>query len=69
MTTTIDAAAQRAAYLGLRGKKTPVVAIEPATGRIGDRSAPSFDPNKLSSQTTEIREYYNKLEADPDKPC
>ena len=70
MTTTIDAAAQRAAYLGLRGKKGAVVAIEPATGRIlASVQAPSFDPNKLSSHDpTEIREYYNKLEGDPDKP-
>ncbi|MEC7101949.1 MAG: penicillin-binding protein 2, partial [Actinomycetota bacterium] len=64
VTTTIDAAAQRAAYLGLRGKKGAVVAIEPATGRIlASVQAPSFDPNKLSSHDpTEIREYYNKLE-------
>ncbi len=70
VTTTIDAAAQRAAYLGLRGKKGAVVAIEPATGRIlASVQAPSFDPNKLSSHDpTEIRDYYNKLESDADKP-
>ena len=70
VTTTIDAAAQRAAYLGLRGKKGAVVAIEPATGRIlASVQAPSFDPNKLSSHDPEeIRSYYAELEADPDKP-
>jgi len=31
--------------------------------------SPSFDPNKLSSHDpAEIREYYNRLESDPDKP-
>jgi len=34
VTTTIDAAAQQAAFDGLRGKVGAVVAIEPATGRI-----------------------------------
>ena len=30
---------------------------------------PSFDPNRLSSHDpADIREYYNELEADPDKP-
>lgn len=70
VTTTIDADAQRAAYIGLRGKKGAVVAIEPATGRIlASVQSPSFDPNRLSSHNpSEIREYYNQLEADPDKP-
>ncbi len=70
VTTTINAAAQRAAYKGLRGKKGAVVAIEPATGRIlASVQSPSFDPNLLSSHNpSEIREYYARLEADPDKP-
>lgn len=70
VTTTINAAAQRAAFKGLRGKKGAVVAIEPATGRIlASVQSPSFDPNLLSSHNpTEIREYYAKLEADPDTP-
>lgn len=70
VTTTINAAAQRAAYRGLRGKKGAVVAIEPSTGRIlASVQSPSFDPNLLSSHDpATIREYYNDLEADPDKP-
>jgi peptidoglycan glycosyltransferase len=70
VTTTINAAAQRAAYKGLRGKNGAVVAIEPATGRIlASVQSPSFDPNLLSSHNpSEIREYYARLEADPDKP-
>lgn len=70
VTTTLNAAAQRAAFKGLRGKKGAVVAIEPATGRIlASVQSPSFDPNLLSSHNpTEIREYYAELEADPDKP-
>jgi peptidoglycan glycosyltransferase len=70
VSTTIDAAAQRAAFNGLRGKKGAVVAIEPATGRIlASVQSPSFDPNLLSSHDpASIREYYATLEADPAKP-
>lgn len=70
VTTTIDAAAQKAAFAGLSGKKGAVVAIEPATGRIlASVQSPSFDPNILSSHDpAEIRKYYASLEADPAKP-
>ena len=70
VTTTINAAAQKAAFKGLKGKRGAVVAIEPATGRIlASVQMPSFDPNRLSSHDpSDIREYYNELEADPDKP-
>lgn len=70
VTTTINAAAQRAAFEGLRGKKGAVVAIEPSTGRIlVSVQMPSFDPNELSSHDPEaIRDYYASLEADPAKP-
>lgn len=70
VTTTIDAAAQRAAFKGLKGKRGAVVAIEPATGRIlASVQMPSFDPNRLSSHDpADIREYYAELEADPQKP-
>lgn len=70
VTTTIDSAAQRAAFQGLKGKRGAVVAIEPATGRIlASVQMPSFDPNRLSSHDPEdIRAYYEALEADPDKP-
>ena len=70
VTTTIDAAAQAAAFKGLRGKVGAVVAIEPSTGRIlASAQSPSFDPNLLTSQDPEaIRSYYEELKSDPAKP-
>lgn len=70
VSTTLDERAQRAAFLGLRGKRGAVVAIEPSTGRIlASVQSPSFDPNILSSHDpASIREYYAALEADPDQP-
>lgn len=70
VTTTIDDAAQKAAYNGLKGKIGAVVAIEPATGRVlASVQSPSFNPNDLSSHDpAEIRAYYEKLQADPRKP-
>ncbi|NUS08844.1 MAG: penicillin-binding protein 2, partial [Nonomuraea sp.] len=47
--TTLDPAAQRAAYAGLDGRKGAVAAIEPATGRVlALVSSPSYDPSALS---------------------
>lgn len=70
VTTTIHQQAQRAAFLGMKGKRGAVVAIEPSTGRIlASVQSPSFDPNILSSHDpAAIRAYYSSLEADPDKP-
>jgi penicillin-binding protein A len=70
VTTTIDAAAQAAAWSGLQGKRGAVFAIEPSTGRIlAQVQAPSFDPNILSShQPSSIRKYYDELLADPEQP-
>ncbi len=70
VTTTLDAAAQRAAWDGLQGKSGSVVAIEPSTGRIlAQVQSPSFDPNLLSSHdSTEVNAYYRQLEDDEDKP-
>lgn len=70
VTTTINSAAQRAAFQGLKGKRGAVVAIEPATGRIlASVQMPSFDPNRLSSHDpADIRAYYDELETNPDKP-
>jgi penicillin-binding protein A len=70
VTTTLNPAAQKAAWDGLRGKVGSVVAIEPSTGRIlAQVQSPSFDPNKLSSHDSKaINEYYAELEADPLKP-
>lgn len=72
VTTTLDQAAQQAAYDGLAGKGYigSVTAIEPSTGRIlAMVQSPSFDPNALSSHTPKtIRAYYDKLKADPNQP-
>ncbi len=70
VTTTLDGAAQEAAWRGIQGKVGSVVAIEPATGRVlAQVQSPSFDPNKLSSHNSkEIRAYYASLEDDPAKP-
>jgi penicillin-binding protein A len=70
VTTTINAAAQEAAFKGLGNKVGAVVAIEPATGRIlASVQSPSFDPNKLTDHDpASIREYYEALRDDPTKP-
>ncbi|MGB8021465.1 MAG: penicillin-binding transpeptidase domain-containing protein [Candidatus Nanopelagicales bacterium] len=70
VTTTLDAAAQAAAWKGISGKTGSVVAIEPSTGRIlAQVQSPSFDPNQLSSHDSKaINKYYSSLEDDPDKP-
>jgi penicillin-binding protein A len=70
VTTTLDAAAQRAAYEGLGSKVGGVVAIEPSTGRIlAQAQSPSFDPTELSSHSSkQITQYYEQLTSDPQKP-
>ncbi|MEG3630498.1 penicillin-binding transpeptidase domain-containing protein [Streptomyces poriticola] len=67
--TTIDAAAQRAAYEGLGGRKGAVAAVEPATGRIlALVSTPSYDPGELSGNGTVVGRTWDELNAHPDKP-
>lgn len=70
VTTTINSAAQRAAFKGLGTKRGAVVAIEPSTGKIlASVQSPSFDPNILSSHDPEaIRTYYDQLTRDPTMP-
>jgi peptidoglycan glycosyltransferase len=70
VTTTLNPAAQKVAWQGIKGTIGAVVAIEPATGRIlALVQSPSFDPNKLSSHDTEaMRIYYNDLLNDPSEP-
>ncbi|MEO6204665.1 MAG: penicillin-binding protein 2 [Mycobacteriales bacterium] len=67
---TLQEAAQRAAYEGLKGKRGAVVALDPRTGAVlAMVSTPSYDPSKLSSHdAASIRDYYRQLsddEADP----
>lgn len=66
----LDPAVQQAAYDGLRGLTGAAVALDPRTGAVlGMVSAPSYDPNSLSSfDGTAIRSAYDALEADPSQP-
>ncbi|CAL9580886.1 Penicillin-binding protein A [Streptomyces sp. enrichment culture] len=67
--TTIDPAAQRAAYEGLRSRKGAVAAVEPSTGRIlALVSVPSYDPGLLSGNGRTARDTWARLNADPDRP-
>jgi peptidoglycan glycosyltransferase len=69
---TLDPAAQRAAYDGLR--KIPargaVVALDPTTGAIlAMVSTPSYDPNLISGHdTATVRENYNRLSSQRSRP-
>ncbi|MER7484886.1 penicillin-binding transpeptidase domain-containing protein [Streptomyces sp. NPDC126497] len=67
--TTIDPAAQRAAYEGLRSRKGAVAAVEPSTGRIlALVSVPSYDPAPLSGNGAAARDAWARLNTDPDRP-
>ena len=58
--TTLDPAAQRAAYQALAGRKGAVVALDPRTGAVKVMaSEPEFDPNALRGPGT-----YSKLAND-----
>lgn len=67
--TTIDKAAQRAAYEGLAGRKGAVAAVEPSTGRVlALVTSPSYDPQVLSGNDAAVERSWARLNADPDKP-
>ncbi|MGW1268079.1 penicillin-binding transpeptidase domain-containing protein [Streptomyces sp. NPDC002491] len=69
--TTLNAAAQKAAYEGLGGKKGAVAAIEPSTGKIlALVSTPSYDPSKFAGSSDKDAEEWNKVQKknNPDDP-
>ncbi|MET9731843.1 penicillin-binding transpeptidase domain-containing protein [Streptomyces sp. NPDC006458] len=58
--TTLNAAAQKAAYEGLGGKKGAVAAIEPSTGKIlALVSTPSYDPSKFAGTSGDDEKAWN----------
>jgi peptidoglycan glycosyltransferase len=67
--TTLNRAAQQAAYRGLAGRKGAVAAIEPATGRVlALVSSPSYDPGQLSGNGEAVTSAWERLSHDPEKP-
>ncbi|MFJ5609368.1 peptidoglycan D,D-transpeptidase FtsI family protein [Streptomyces sp. NPDC093221] len=67
--TTIDAAAQRAAYSGLAGRRGAVAAVDPATGRIlALVSSPSYDPAALSGTGAAVNDAWTRMTTDTSQP-
>ena len=67
--TTLDPAAQQAAYAGLGDRRGAVAALEPATGRIlALVSTPSYDPEELSGTDLAVAEAWTRLNAAADRP-
>jgi peptidoglycan glycosyltransferase len=69
--TTLNAAAQRAAFEGLGDKKGAVAAIEPSTGKIlALVSTPSYDPSKFAGTSGDDEKAWKAVqkENNPDDP-
>ncbi|WP_327724481.1 peptidoglycan D,D-transpeptidase FtsI family protein [Streptomyces europaeiscabiei] len=67
--TTLNAAAQKAAFEGLGDKKGAVAALDPETGAIlALASTPSYDPSTFAGISNKDSETFTKLEKDSDKP-
>ncbi|MFH9733004.1 peptidoglycan D,D-transpeptidase FtsI family protein [Streptomyces sp. NPDC017260] len=71
--TTLNSAAQKAAYDGLRkqGAKGAVVALEPSTGKIlSMASYPSYDPTSIAGDGAADGQAWNRLQKknNPDDP-
>ncbi|GAA2318578.1 penicillin-binding transpeptidase domain-containing protein [Streptomyces kunmingensis] len=67
--TTLDPAAQQAAYTGLGGRKGAVAAVEPSSGKIlALVSTPSYDPGDIAGTGRAATDAWSKLTADPDRP-
>ncbi|MFH8794602.1 penicillin-binding transpeptidase domain-containing protein [Streptomyces sp. NPDC017941] len=67
--TTVEPAAQQAAFAGLGGRKGAVAALDPATGAVlALVSTPSYDPERLAGTGGAVTGAWAALNADPDKP-
>lgn len=67
--TTLNAAAQKAAFQGLGDKKGAVAAIDPQTGAIlALASTPSYDPSTFAGNSDTDTKAWQKLLKDKDKP-
>ncbi|WP_086728222.1 penicillin-binding transpeptidase domain-containing protein [Streptomyces carpinensis] len=67
--TTLNPAAQLAAFHGLGKRKGAVVAVEPTTGRIlALVSTPSYDPAELSGNGPAVAAAWARLNGDPERP-
>jgi cell division protein FtsI/penicillin-binding protein 2 len=67
--TTLNRAAQEAAYEGLGGRKGAVAAIEPSSGRIlALVSSPSYDPAVLSGNDAGVVRSWARLNGAAEKP-
>lgn len=67
--TTLNGAAQKAAFEGLGDKKGAVAAIDPQTGAIlALASTPSYDPSVFAGNTLKDSDARQKLLKDKDKP-
>ncbi|MEU8757857.1 penicillin-binding transpeptidase domain-containing protein [Streptomyces sp. NPDC048659] len=67
--TTLNGAAQKAAFNGLGNKTGAVVAIEPSTGKIlALASTPSYDPGSFAGYHDKDAQAWQALEKDKNKP-
>ncbi|MFG2310123.1 penicillin-binding transpeptidase domain-containing protein [Streptomyces sp. NPDC048566] len=67
--TTLNGAAQRAAFEGLGARRGAVAAVEPSTGRVlALVSTPSYDPGVLSGTGPSVTRAWSRLNGAPDQP-
>ncbi|MER5742883.1 penicillin-binding transpeptidase domain-containing protein [Streptomyces sp. NPDC002225] len=67
--TTLNSAAQKAAFKGLGDKKGAVAALDPQTGAVlALVSTPSYDPSVFAGNFDKDSKAYQKLQKDKDKP-
>ncbi|MER7171586.1 peptidoglycan D,D-transpeptidase FtsI family protein [Streptomyces mesophilus] len=67
--TTLNGAAQKAAFEGLGNKKGAVAAIDPSTGAIlALASTPSYDPSVFAGNSKDDEKAWTSLESDRNKP-